>query len=229
MTEVARTARRSHGRRRQSRQHDRLDRLGVPECQIPALHGALLPQRAGQGPQIEAFAGCGHAQRHPRHGVARQIQIDPLVEGDRVAVATSLSVAGHAWLHQQPLALVVVAGCNLVRQRGAWAHDAHPFCQDEKTRLPAEMLFLDSLTICFLAFEPPDFCSSFRPSLTMNQPRKAAFKSNGESSHWGGFPMGQFFASTSTHTQTQRFSETPNLNESQDLETSKSDTGLTRS
>ena len=119
LAEVARTARRSHGRRLQGRQHDRLDRLGVPECQISALHGALLPQRAGQGPQIEAFAGCGHAQRHPRHGVARQIQIDPLVEDDRVAVATGLPVAGHAWLHQQPLALVVVIGCNLVRQRGA--------------------------------------------------------------------------------------------------------------
>ena len=65
--------------------------------------------------------------------IASQIQIDPLVEGDGVAVATGLPVAGHAGLHQQPLALVVVAGCNLVRQRGTRAHDAHPFCQDEKT------------------------------------------------------------------------------------------------
>lgn len=60
-----------------------------------------------------------------------QIQINLLVEGDRVAVATGLPVASHAWLHQQPLALVVVIGCNLARQRGAWAHDAHPFAQDE--------------------------------------------------------------------------------------------------
>lgn len=132
-----------------------------------------------------------------------QIQIDPLVEGDRIAVATGLPVAGHAGLHQQPLALVVVVGCNLVRQRRARAHDAHPFCQDEKTRLPAEMLRLDSRTICFLEFEPPTFCSSFRPSSTMNQLRKAAFKSDRKSSHWGRFSMGRFFASTSTHAQTQ--------------------------
>ena len=39
--------------------------------QIPALHRALLPQRAGQGPRIEALPGRGHVQGHPRHGVAR--------------------------------------------------------------------------------------------------------------------------------------------------------------
>ena len=61
-----------------------------------------------------------------------QIQIDPLVEGYGVAVATGLPVAGHAGLHQQPLTLVVVVGCHFVRQRGARAHDARPFCQDEK-------------------------------------------------------------------------------------------------
>ena len=75
---------------------------------------------------------------------APQIQIDPLVEGYGVAVATGLPVAGHARLYQQPLALVVAVGCYLVRQRGAGAYNAHPFCQDEKTRLPAEMLRLDS-------------------------------------------------------------------------------------
>lgn len=42
-----------------------------PRSQIPALHRALLPQRPRQGPQIEAFAGRGHAQGHPRDGVAR--------------------------------------------------------------------------------------------------------------------------------------------------------------
>lgn len=56
---------------------------------------------------------------------APQIQIDPLVEGYGVAVATGLPVAGHARLHQQSLTLVVVVGCHLVRQRGARAHDAH--------------------------------------------------------------------------------------------------------
>lgn len=81
-----------------------------------------------------------------------------------------------------------------------WAYSRHPFCQDEKTRLPAEILRLDSRTICFLEFEPPDFCSSFRPSSTMNQLRKAAFESDRKSSHWGRFPMGRFFASASTYT-----------------------------
>lgn len=76
--------------------------------------------------------------------VLSQIQINPFVEGYGVAVATGLPVAGHARLHQQSLTLVVVVGCHLVRQCGARAHDAHPFCQDEKTRLPAEMLRLDS-------------------------------------------------------------------------------------
>ena len=47
--------------------------------------------------------------------IASQIQIDPLVEGDGVAVATGLPVAGHAGLHQQPLALVVIVGCYFVR------------------------------------------------------------------------------------------------------------------
>ena len=105
----------------------------------------------------------------------------------------------------------------------------HPFCQDEKTRLPAEMIRLDSRTTCFLEFEPPDFCGSFRPSLTMNQLRKAAFKSNSKSSHWDRFPMGRFFASTSTHTQTQRVRETANLNKSRGFKASTSNTGLARS
>ena len=71
VAEVARAARRSHVHRRQGRRRGRLDRRGVPEGQIPAPHGALLPQRAGQGPQIEALPGRGHAQGDPRDGVAR--------------------------------------------------------------------------------------------------------------------------------------------------------------
>ncbi len=114
-------------------------------------------------------------------------------------------------------------------QCGTRAHDAHPFCQDEKTRLPAEMLRLDSRTICFLEFEPPDFCNLFRPSSTMNRLRKAAFKSDSKSSHWDRFPMGRFFASTSTHTQTQRCSETANLNKLRGFKASTSNTGLARS
>ena len=40
--------------------------------------------------------------------------------------------------------------------------------------------------------------------------------------------MGRFFASTSEHTQTQRFSETVNLNESRGFNASTSNTGLAR-
>ena len=86
----------------------------------------------------------------PNGAGSPQIQIDPLVEGDGVAVATGLPVAGHAGLHQQPLALVVVVGCNLVRQRGTRSHDAHPFCQDEKNTKGADMLdyWLDLQVFC---------------------------------------------------------------------------------
>ena len=77
------------------------------------------------------------------------IKFDPLVEGYGVAVATSLPVAGHAWLHQQSLALIVVVGCHLVRQRWARAHDAHPFCQDEKT-LKTPICWIIGLTCRFL-------------------------------------------------------------------------------
>ena len=72
-----------------------------------------------------------------------------------------------------------------------------------KNKITCRNAPIDSRTICFLEFEPPTFCSSFRPSPTMNQLRKAAFKSDRKSSHWGRFSMGRFFASTSTHAQTQ--------------------------
>ena len=78
-----------------------------------------------------------------------QVEVDPLVEGYGVAVATGLPVAGHAWLYQQPLTLVVVVGRDLSRQCGTRAHDAHPFCQDEKT-LKASMCWIIGLTCRFL-------------------------------------------------------------------------------
>ena len=152
------------------------------------------------------FATSGQSRRPnqpqtPQHaGVSPQVEINPLVKGDGVTIAPCLPIASYARLHQEPLALVVAVVFNFRRKRRSRAYDAHPFCQDEKTRLPAEMLRLDSRTICFLEFEPPDFCSSFRPSSTMNQLRKAAFESDRKSSHRGRFPMGRFFASTSTYT-----------------------------
>ena len=65
------------------RRHGRLDRRGVPEGQIPALHGAFLPQRPCQDPQIQALPGRGHAQGRPRDGVARGIGGEGGVGGRR--------------------------------------------------------------------------------------------------------------------------------------------------
>lgn len=62
--------------------HGRLDRRGVPRGQTPALHCALLPQRAGQGPRIEAFPGRGHDLIGPRaESIAAPIGADTLHAG----------------------------------------------------------------------------------------------------------------------------------------------------
>ena len=111
-----------------------------------AASGSAIPASLSAAPRCstsDSRRACGRAR------ASSQIQIDPLVEGNRVAVATGLPVAGHAGLHQQPLALVVVIGCHLVRQRGARAHDAHPFCQDEKT-LKASICWIIGLACRFL-------------------------------------------------------------------------------
>ena len=73
-----------------------------------------------------------------------EVEVDPLFEGYGVAVAPGLPVAGDAGLDLQALALVVRVLLDLLGKRGPGAHDGDPFCQDEKTRLPAEMLRLDS-------------------------------------------------------------------------------------
>ena len=78
-----------------------------------------------------------------------QVEVNPLVECDGVAVATSLPVAGETGLDQQSLSLVVVVGRDLSRQRGTRAHDAHPFCQDEKT-LKVPICWIIGLTCRFL-------------------------------------------------------------------------------
>ena len=135
-----------------------------------------------------------------KRDIFTEIQINPLIEGDRIAIAAGLPVAGDTRLHQKALFLIIVVRRNFRRKCRTRAHNRDPFCQDEKTRLPAEMFRLDSRTICFLEFEPPNFCSLFRPSSTMNQLRKTASRSNSKSFHWGIFPMGRFFASASTHT-----------------------------
>ena len=136
------------------------------------LDAAYVKRRRGGRAQsatvVAAIAvGAGGARRQghasgvragrPRHGarglprrhrrdlvVFPQAQIGPLVKGDGVAISSRLPITGNTRLHQQSLTLIVIVGCHLGRQRESRPHCAHPFCQDEKTRLPAEMLRLDS-------------------------------------------------------------------------------------
>ena len=125
-------------------------RIGAIEVRKPSRHVHLNPYRAlllrkPHQPLPLLHRALGRPGDGPRAlYTSPQIQIVPLVEGDGVAISSRLPTAGDTGLHQQPLALVVVVGCDLSRQCGTRAHDAHPFCQDEKTRLPAEMLRLDS-------------------------------------------------------------------------------------
>ena len=44
----------------------RLDRRGLPERRLPALHGPFLPQRAGEGAQVQEAQGGRDAQGHTR-------------------------------------------------------------------------------------------------------------------------------------------------------------------
>lgn len=71
VAEVARAARRPHVRRRRGRRHGRLDRRGVPGGGAPEARRPLLPQRAGQGAQVQAAGGRRDAEGHPCDGVAR--------------------------------------------------------------------------------------------------------------------------------------------------------------
>ena len=59
---------RAHVHRRQGRRHDGRDSRGVPGRRLPALHGALLPQRALEGPQVQARRGGRDAQGRPCPG-----------------------------------------------------------------------------------------------------------------------------------------------------------------
>lgn len=67
-----RAHRRQDVHRRQGRRHDRRHRRGVPGSGLPALHGALLPQRAGQGSQIQARRSGRDAQGRPCPRVLRR-------------------------------------------------------------------------------------------------------------------------------------------------------------
>lgn len=54
-----------------------------------------------------------------------QVEVDPFVEGDGVAVATGLPIAGEAGLNQQTLMLVVVISRDFSRQRRPRSDDGH--------------------------------------------------------------------------------------------------------
>ena len=99
-------------------------------------HSLLSISRVSQQPGAYCFVVI--------FDIAPQVQIDPLIEGDRVAVAAGLPVAGDTRLHQKALLLIVIVRRNFGGKCRTRTNDGDPFCQDEKTRLPAEMLRLDS-------------------------------------------------------------------------------------
>lgn len=124
---------------------------------------------------------------------APQVEVDPLVEGYGVAVATGLPVASHARLHQQPLALVVIIGRDLSRQRGTRAHDARPFCQDENARQDGDFAQVERIA--------GNFDGAFRAAWDALESRNSAWpQTRGahrsplclmpKSSHWDPFPNG---------------------------------------
>lgn len=78
-----------------------------------------------------------------------QVKVDPLVECDGVTAATRLPIASYTRLHQEPLVLIVAVVFNFRRKRRSRAHDAHPFCQDEKT-LKTPICLIIGLTCSFL-------------------------------------------------------------------------------
>ena len=73
-----------------------------------------------------------------------KVHLNPLVESNGIAVTTRLPVTGYARLNQETLFLARSVGRNFLGKCRARPHNGHPFCQDEKTRLPAEMIRLDS-------------------------------------------------------------------------------------
>lgn len=72
----------------------------------------------------------------------------------------------------------------------------HPFCQDEKTRLPAEMIRLDGRDARCQRFKPNGVYVSSQTPSTMNRHRKNCARTGIESPHWGIFPMGRFYANS---------------------------------
>ena len=101
MAEVARAARRAHTHRRQGRRHGRLDRRGVPRGQIPALHRALLPQRAGQGPkskrpQVAAMLKAIHAMESREASAAKAESVAAELESMKLKEAAKVVREGFA-------------------------------------------------------------------------------------------------------------------------------------
>ena len=125
-----------------------------------------------------------------------QVEINPLVKGDGVAIAPCLPIASYTRLHQGPLTLIVAVVLNFRRKRRPRAYDAHPFCQDEKTRLPAEMLRLNGRDARCQGFKPNGVYVSSQTPSTTNRRRKNCARIDKESSHWDIFPMGRFFANS---------------------------------
>lgn len=90
VAQIPRAARRAHVRRRQGGRHGRLDRRGLPQRQIPALHRALLPQRPRQGRGRGRRPGIDAAQGG-RQGGARRVCRDAGVLRDAARALTAHS------------------------------------------------------------------------------------------------------------------------------------------
>lgn len=83
-----------------------------------------------------------------RESGAGSPNVEPsLLLGEQLIATFNLGKTGYAGLHQQSLLPAVDAPAEFLMEGGTLgprADEGHPFCQDEKTRLPAEMLRLDS-------------------------------------------------------------------------------------
>ena len=72
----------------------------------------------------------------------------------------------------------------LLERHRSRADNAHPFCQDEKTRLPAEMPRLDGRDARYQRFKPNGIYIPAQTPSTTNRRRKNCARTGKEPSHW---------------------------------------------
>ena len=74
--------------------------------------------------------------KRKRNGSVSQVEVDPFVEGDGVAVPARLPITGDTTLDEQALTLARSVGGDLGRQSRTRPNDRQPFCQDENAFFP---------------------------------------------------------------------------------------------